>query len=194
MANIAGMRDRTVVVNSLSKTFSVTGWRVGWVIAAPALTPLEQWREHGKAPSEILASQVNGALLATPPTLATELPPEYEGLAVAIAGQDARAAMELWREVAGAMPAQRLETGVLRMLAAPHLFGIPIIFNILAVGIVTLRSMFSTSSRHWSLFGHQMLALAVGGGVVGGVPVQAPRSFHRAGTAGGATRFRAAVA
>ena len=35
---IPGMRDRTVLVNSMSKTFSVTGWRVGWVIAAPELT------------------------------------------------------------------------------------------------------------------------------------------------------------
>ncbi len=32
------MRDRCVLVNSLSKTYSVTGWRVGWVIAAPELT------------------------------------------------------------------------------------------------------------------------------------------------------------
>src|SRR5262249_39507955 len=31
-------RDRTILVNSLSKTFSVTGWRVGWAIAAPELT------------------------------------------------------------------------------------------------------------------------------------------------------------
>jgi len=38
MANIDGMRERTVVVNSLSKTYSVTGWRVGWTIASPALT------------------------------------------------------------------------------------------------------------------------------------------------------------
>jgi len=34
----AAARERCVVVNSLSKTFSVTGWRVGWVIAPPELT------------------------------------------------------------------------------------------------------------------------------------------------------------
>lgn len=37
MITVDGMRDRTVVVNSLSKTYSVTGWRVGWVISAPHL-------------------------------------------------------------------------------------------------------------------------------------------------------------
>jgi len=35
---LPGMRDRTVLVNSLSKTYSVTGWRVGWVLASPDLT------------------------------------------------------------------------------------------------------------------------------------------------------------
>jgi aminotransferase len=35
---LKGARERCVLVNSLSKSFSVTGWRVGWVIASPELT------------------------------------------------------------------------------------------------------------------------------------------------------------
>lgn len=38
IASIDGMRERTVTINSLSKSYSVTGWRVGWAIAAPPLT------------------------------------------------------------------------------------------------------------------------------------------------------------
>lgn len=38
MAQIDGMRERTVIVNSLSKTYSVTGWRVGYCIAPPKIT------------------------------------------------------------------------------------------------------------------------------------------------------------
>ena len=38
MATVDGMRERTVVVNSLSKTYSVTGWRVGYCIAPPDIT------------------------------------------------------------------------------------------------------------------------------------------------------------
>jgi aspartate/methionine/tyrosine aminotransferase len=38
LMSIPGMRDRTLLINSLSKTYSVTGWRVGWVLAAPDLT------------------------------------------------------------------------------------------------------------------------------------------------------------
>lgn len=38
MAQIEGMRERTVIVNSMSKTYSVTGWRVGYCIAPPEIT------------------------------------------------------------------------------------------------------------------------------------------------------------
>jgi len=38
MAQLEGMRERTVIVNSMSKTYSVTGWRVGYAIAPPAIT------------------------------------------------------------------------------------------------------------------------------------------------------------
>jgi len=38
MAQIEGMRERTVIVNSMSKTYSVTGWRVGYCIAPPEVT------------------------------------------------------------------------------------------------------------------------------------------------------------
>ena len=38
MASLPGMAERTVTTSGLSKTFSVTGWRVGWAIAPAALT------------------------------------------------------------------------------------------------------------------------------------------------------------
>jgi aspartate/methionine/tyrosine aminotransferase len=38
LASLEGMRDRTVTINGLSKSYSVTGWRVGWAIAPPAIT------------------------------------------------------------------------------------------------------------------------------------------------------------
>ena len=38
IASLEGMADRTVTINSLSKTYSVTGWRVGWAISPPSLT------------------------------------------------------------------------------------------------------------------------------------------------------------
>jgi N-succinyldiaminopimelate aminotransferase len=35
MATLPGMRERTITISSAGKTFSVTGWKVGWVCAAP---------------------------------------------------------------------------------------------------------------------------------------------------------------
>ena len=38
LATIAGMVDRTVSIHSMSKSYSVTGWRIGWTIAPPDLS------------------------------------------------------------------------------------------------------------------------------------------------------------
>ena len=38
MATLAGMRERTITINGLSKSYSVTGWRVGYAIAPPEVT------------------------------------------------------------------------------------------------------------------------------------------------------------
>lgn len=37
MQSLDGMRERTIVCNSLSKTYSITGWRLGYVIASPQI-------------------------------------------------------------------------------------------------------------------------------------------------------------
>lgn len=37
-ATVPGLEDRTVTINALSKTYAVTGWRVGWTIAPPPYT------------------------------------------------------------------------------------------------------------------------------------------------------------
>jgi len=37
LATLPGMEDRTVSIHSISKTYSVTGWRVGWAVSSEAL-------------------------------------------------------------------------------------------------------------------------------------------------------------
>jgi len=38
IASLPGMAERTITINGMSKTYAVTGWRVGWAIAPPRLT------------------------------------------------------------------------------------------------------------------------------------------------------------
>jgi L-glutamine---4-(methylsulfanyl)-2-oxobutanoate aminotransferase len=78
MAQIDGMRERTVVVNSLSKTYSVTGWRVGYCIAPPdisgAIRKVHDFLTVGAAHP----LQVAGAYaLSLPPKYYEELNDEY---------------------------------------------------------------------------------------------------------------------
>jgi aspartate/methionine/tyrosine aminotransferase len=38
ICSLPGMRERSILINSMSKTYAVTGWRVGWVLAPPDLS------------------------------------------------------------------------------------------------------------------------------------------------------------
>jgi len=38
LATLEGMRERTVTISGISKTYSVTGWRIGWCLAPPSLS------------------------------------------------------------------------------------------------------------------------------------------------------------
>ena len=75
IAALDGMRQRTVVVNSISKTANATGWRVGWVLAPPHLTPAI------RAVHDTLVIQAPTPLQKAAVTL-LEMPPEFfRGLA-----------------------------------------------------------------------------------------------------------------
>lgn len=79
MAGIDGMRDRTVSIHSLSKTFSVTGWRVGWTIApadiAGAIRKVHEQLTVGPA----APLQAAGALaLSLPQSYFDELTASYQ--------------------------------------------------------------------------------------------------------------------
>src|SRR5262245_15651366 len=70
MATLPGMRERTVAINSISKTYSLTGWRVGWVIAPPTLT-------NGVRKVHDFLTVGAAAPLQAAATVALGLPPDY---------------------------------------------------------------------------------------------------------------------
>ncbi len=74
LASLPGMAGRTVTISSLGKTFSVTGWKVGWTVAERALSQAI-FRAHqfvtfcGAAPLQEAAATA----VASPPTFYTDL-------------------------------------------------------------------------------------------------------------------------
>ncbi len=77
---LPGARARCVLINSLSKTFSVTGWRVGWVIASPeataAIRKVHDFLTVG-APSPL--QQAGVTALRSPDEYFAELRRNYQG-------------------------------------------------------------------------------------------------------------------
>ncbi len=79
MAQIEGMRDRTIVVNSMSKTYSVTGWRVGYCIAPPEITAAVRKVHDFLTVGAAAPLQTAGAYaLSLPPSYYDQLRSDYE--------------------------------------------------------------------------------------------------------------------
>jgi aspartate/methionine/tyrosine aminotransferase len=78
MAQIPRMRDRTVIVNSMSKTYSVTGWRVGYCIASPEITSAIRKVHDFLTVGAAAPLQAAGAYaLALPPSYYDHLQADY---------------------------------------------------------------------------------------------------------------------
>jgi aspartate/methionine/tyrosine aminotransferase len=79
MMTIPGMRDRTIMVNSMSKTYAVTGWRVGWVAASPDLTESIRKVHDFLTVGAAAPLQAAGAIaLALPDSYYVELARDYQ--------------------------------------------------------------------------------------------------------------------
>ena len=79
MATIDGMADRTVTINSLSKTFSVTGWRVGWAIAPARLTgAIRKVHDFLTVGAAAPLQAAGAAALGLPDTYYVELAARYQ--------------------------------------------------------------------------------------------------------------------
>ena len=81
IATLPGMRGRTVTISGASKTFSVTGWRIGWIVAPEDLTgairKVHDFLTVG-APAP-LQEAVAGALDQLAPPFYEQLAADYRG-------------------------------------------------------------------------------------------------------------------
>ena len=73
-----GMRDRTVVINSMSKTYSVTGWRVGWAVAPPPITDaIRKVHDFLTVGAPAPLQEAGAAALSLPPAYYQDLKARY---------------------------------------------------------------------------------------------------------------------
>ena len=79
MASVDGMADRTITINSLSKTYSVTGWRVGWAIAPPSLADaIRKVHDFLTVGAAAPLQQAGAVALASPESYYIELARSYQ--------------------------------------------------------------------------------------------------------------------
>ena len=79
MASVPGMADRTITINGLSKTYSVTGWRVGWAISPPSLTgAIRKVHDFLTVGAAAPLQEAGVVALALPPSYYSGLAAAYE--------------------------------------------------------------------------------------------------------------------
>jgi aminotransferase len=80
MATLPGMAERTITINGMSKTYSVTGWRVGWAIAPPVLTAaIRKVHDFLTVGAAAPLQEAGAAALALPESYYRELAKAYGG-------------------------------------------------------------------------------------------------------------------
>jgi aspartate/methionine/tyrosine aminotransferase len=78
LATLDGMRERTITINALSKTYSVTGWRVGWAIAPPEVTSaIRKVHDFLTVGAAAPLQQAGAVALQFPPSYYENLAKEY---------------------------------------------------------------------------------------------------------------------
>jgi aminotransferase len=78
LARLDGMRDRTITINGLSKSYSVTGWRVGWAVAPPEITnAIRKVHDFLTVGAPAPLQEAGAAALSLPPSYYLELAERY---------------------------------------------------------------------------------------------------------------------
>src|SRR5271166_2374069 len=78
IASLVGDRDRTVTINGMSKTYSVTGWRVGWAVAPEKITnAIRKVHDFLTVGAPAPLQEAGAAALSLPPEYYTKLAEGY---------------------------------------------------------------------------------------------------------------------
>jgi aminotransferase len=79
IASLPGMADRTVTIGGLSKTYSVTGWRIGWAISpAPLTGGIRKLHDYLTVAAPTPFHDAAVAALSLPETFYTQLAADYQ--------------------------------------------------------------------------------------------------------------------
>jgi aminotransferase len=79
--SLPGMADRTVTISGLSKTYSVTGWRIGWAVAPDVLTPgIRKMHDLLTIAAPAPLQEAGAVALRLPATYYREMAAQYQRL------------------------------------------------------------------------------------------------------------------